>query len=263
MNLSRCSVVLRPRTVAEMLDLTCRLTFTETGWNNVKLGLVVLLPAFAATVAAYYFVTLHWAWFWLAALVFAGFLEAPFTLTLSRFLFGDHLTIGQSLKLALKRFWAFSIATIVKVLAIALSGVFLIGPFITWPNGLLINEAVLLEGASGTESWSRSKRLVQQGASGFGAAAGIVFARLTFVLGGEALGQALVSEVLQMGKPVGELFDQGVTPFALLGLFLSVPFCATMRFLYYIDTRTRADGWDIQVKLMAIQAKSRGEEALA
>lgn len=263
MNLSRCSVVLRPRTVAEMLDLACRLTFTEAGWNNVKLGLVVLLPAFVLTVVGFHFMPVHWAWFWLAALVFAGFLEASFTITLSRFLFGEHLTIGQTLRLVLNKLWAFSVATVVKFLALALSGVFIIGPFVTWPNGILVNEAVLLEGASGTESFSRSKRLVQQGASGFGAAMGIVMARLTFVLGGEAIGQAIVSEVLQMGKPVGELFENGVTPFAILGLFLSVPFCATMRFLYYIDTRTRADGWDIQVKLMAIQAKSQREAALA
>lgn len=255
MNLSRCAVVLRPRTVAELVDLACRLTFTATGWANTKLGLVVLLPTFALSVAASYLVELHWAWFWIAAVVLAGFVEAPFTILLSRFLFGEDLSIGQALRLFARRLGAFIMATIVKVLALSAGALLLVGPFVMWPNGILINEAVLLEGASGMESWGRSKRLVQQGSSGFGAAFAIAASRLTFVLGGEALGQALVDNVLQLGEPLGTLFDRGVTPFALLGLFLSVPFCATLRFLYYIDTRTRADGWDIQVKLMAIQAK--------
>jgi hypothetical protein len=34
-----------------------------------------------------------------------------------------------------------------------------------------------------------------------------------------------------------------------------------MRFLTYIDTRTRADGWDIQVKLMAVAARDAEAKA--
>ena len=64
------------------------------------------------------------------------------------------------------------------------------------------------------------------------------------------------------GKPFSKLFDKGVTPFALAGLFLAAPFTATARFLHYIDTRTRADGWDIQVKFMALVAEHEANKAL-
>ncbi len=131
-----------------------------------------------------------------------------------------------------------------------------IGVFITWPNGVLVPEACLLEGASATEAWPRSKRLVTQRASDSVAALfALMASQLGFAIGFEVLGQSLLDDILQLGHPFGEIWKEGGTPFALLGLFLAAPFAATARFLHYIDTRTRADGWDIQVKLMALLAK--------
>lgn len=261
MKLDECTLVLRPRTVGELLDLACRFTFSESAGSNARLGAAVLLPSFALGLAGRYLLEVDAVWLWLLAIPLANWLEAGFTLSLSRHLFGEKLSLAGALKLVLSRLWAFSLAILVKSFMFCLSGIFLIGPFISWPSGTLVNEAVLLEGASGSASWGRSRNLVQQSNSGFGAAASIFAARVGFVLGLEALGQSLTTDLLQLGKPFGSFYDNGFTPFALLGLLLSVPFTATVRFLFYVDTRTRADGWDIQVKLMAIQAKAHSEEA--
>jgi hypothetical protein len=68
----------------------------------------------------------------------------------------------------------------------------------------------------------------------------------------ELLCQGLVSDVLQLGKPFGSLWADRFSPFALAGLMLSYPYAATARFLLYVDARTRSDGWDIQLRFMAI-----------
>ena len=85
------------------------------------------------------------------------------------------------------------------------------------------------------------------------AAAGFVFVAEMLVTNG------LLDFVLQLGRPFGSLFDEGGSVAALLGLFLAVPYWTTVRFLSYIDLRTRRDGWDVQLRFMAIQARARSE----
>jgi len=72
------------------------------------------------------------------------------------------------------------------------------------------------------------------------------------LLAGELVGNAVVSLVLQLGSPFGSLFTNGGTPYALAGFFATVPLVAAARFLFYIDLRTRKEGWDIQLRFMAI-----------
>ena len=38
----------------------------------------------------------------------------------------------------------------------------------------------------------------------------------------------------------------------MLGALLCIPVAAAMRFLYYIDLRTRKEGWDIQLRFVAL-----------
>ena len=79
----------------------------------------------------------------------------------------------------------------------------------------------------------------------------------------ELLGQSVLDDVLLLGKPFGAVASDGGSPFAILGLLGSVPFVSTARFLQYIDTRTRADGWDVQVRFLAINARDADERRLA
>ena len=66
----------------------------------------------------------------------------------------------------------------------------------------------------------------------------------------------MVGFVLQLGHPTGELFEHGGSGFAVLGALLAVPLAAAMRFLGYIDLRTRKEGWDIQLRFVALAEQS-------
>lgn len=257
MDLTASTIVLRPRTVSEMLDLTCRLTFSRSIGSYLRLASLTLLPSYVLLLVLKYVVNLGWLEIWALALPLAVWIEGPFTIAASRILFGEQLSATAVLGLFRKRALAYTGAMLIKTfylaVGLALCGV---GMFITWPNGVLVPEASLLEGASATEAWPRSKRLVsQRGSDSVSALLTLIAAQVAFVVSCELLGQSLLSDLMQQGHPVGELLKDGGTPFALLGLFLAAPFAATARFLHYIDTRTRVDGWDIQVKFMALLAK--------
>ena len=102
-----------------------------------------------------------------------------------------------------------------------------------------------------------------RGASAFGTLLSLLATQAGFIVTAEFLGHGLVDEVLQLGKPFGSLFSNGGSPYALAGFFLSVPYVATARFLSYVDARTRADGWDVQLRFMAIAARGDATEPRA
>jgi hypothetical protein len=136
-------------------------------------------------------------------------------------------------------------------------------PF-AWVALLFVHEASLLEGAGAVQACQRASRFVKgRGAQALGLLVLLLAGQLGAVLICELLGQSLLDDVLQLGKPLGAAFEDGGSPFALAGLLASVPFVSTARFLQYIDTRTRADGWDIQVRFLAVNAKDAEERRLA
>ncbi len=257
MNLGASAIVLRPRTVAEVMDLACRFTFARSLGLYLRIAAAVLLPVYAAVIAAAYLLSLPWWAVWLIAVPLAIWLQAPFTLAASRVMFGEEPTTGSVLSSWWGRFGAYTGGLLLKALYVSLGGALCgVGAFFVAPAGTLVSEVTLLEGSSAFESWGRSRRLVNQRASdSFGALLSLLVALVAFAIGFELFGQSLVSDILQLGKPFGALFKDGFTPFAIAGVFAASPYIATARFLHYIDTRTRADGWDIQVKFMAIVGK--------
>lgn len=257
MNLGASAIVLRPRTVAEVMDLACRFTFARSLALYLRIAAAVLLPAYALVIAAAYLLKLPWWSVWLLATALAIWLQAPFTLAASRVMFGEEPTIKSVLSAFWSRFGAYTGGMLLKALYVSLGGLLCgVGALLVAPSGTLVPEVTLLEGSGATESWGRSRRLVNQRSSdSFGALFSLLVALLAFAIGFELFGQALVTDILQLGKPFGALLKDGVTPFAIAGVFAASPYLATARFLHYIDTRTRADGWDIQVKFMAIVGK--------
>jgi len=185
---------------------------------------------------------------------------APFSLAAGELLFNEpHQAQVRTLFRHLwRRLFAFVFAHLTSRLILALSSLTVVG----WPVAasalLFTHEAALLEGASGPDAMARSKRLV---ARNYAAALGTWLATslcpLVCVLMAEVLGQAVVSTTLQLGEPVGNLFVEGGSVYALAGFFLALPLVATARFLKYIDIRTRKEGWDIQLRFMSIAAVSK------
>jgi hypothetical protein len=195
----------------------------------------------------------------MVAVALGSLVQGIFTVAVGQLIFSEALTARKVLALFGRRLGSYLAMLFVSRSLLALSAVpFLLGVPLAWPRMLFVHEASLLESAGPTDSIRRASRFIAgRGSSVFLALIALLATQAGFIITGEFLGQGLVAEVLQLGKPFGALFTDGVTPYALAGFFLSVPYVATARFLHYIDSRTRSDGWDIQLRFMAVAAEEK------
>ncbi len=269
MNIDQCRVVLRPRAVSEVLDLALRVVMSTDvklyGW----LSAIVLLPCLTICLGLRYALGWEWAPVWAIAVGLACVAQGVFTVAAGRLLFAENLTVREVFSHFFGRFWSYLGALFLSRLVLGLGsiGAFLVFPvFWVWTKMAFVHEASLLEQAPPGEAIKRASRFVSaRGASTLLLIVWFVLVHAAFILIAESLGNtAIVEFVLQLGQPFGSLADGG-SPFALAGFFLSIPYIATGRFLAYIDQRTRMDGWDIQLKFMALSAREpaprAGEEA--
>lgn len=255
MRLDQAVIVLRPREPSEILDLACRFGVAHAA-PYLRLGAAVLLPCAALCLALRYALDAPWWVTWLAALALATPAQGVFSVLASRLLFSETPSTWTTLRAFGRRLPSYLGALLVSRALLAASALMLLLPLpFAWVALLFQHEASLLEQVGPFASVQRSGQLVRN-RGGFSLLLLLLVAQGSIVLGAELFGQALVDSVLQLGRPFGSLFDDGGTPYAILGLFASVPFVATARFLQYIDLRTRSDGWDVQVRFMAIAARA-------
>jgi hypothetical protein len=264
LKLDAARVVLRPRSLSEIFDLGLRFATAPAARLYAKLGVLTLLPAWGLCVAARHAFGWEWQFVWLLALALATPIQGVFTVAIGRMMFAEEVSLREVLGQYLRRLPAYLGALLLTraMIGILSLAFFLVAPpFWMWGRCAYVHEACLLEQASPVDAITRAARMIARNViSTVGlllllslAAAGFVFvAEMLLIVG-------LFDFVLQLGRPFGALFDDGGSIAALLGLFLAVPYWATVRFLAYIDLRTRRDGWDVQLRFMAIQARARAE----
>jgi hypothetical protein len=259
-NLLAARVVLRPRSLADVLDLT--IPFCLANWRLLlRLSLSSLVPAFALCLYLH-FSSMHWNWWltWGMALLLGDLLEGLYTVAFGDLMFQPSTAVrpGALWGRFARRLGHYLGALLVTRFLLSVTAATMIGmpavPFVAVPL-MFVREVVLLEGAPVFGSIGRSYRFVQrQYGSCLGLLLALVMAPALMTVGAELLGGAIVETGLQLGSPFGELFKEGGSAYALLGFFLSVPVVAAARFLKYIDVRTRKEGWDIQLRFTAIAA---------
>lgn len=120
-----------------------------------------------------------------------------------------------------------------------------------------VPEATLLEGGKTTAAFRRSTALLR---STPGRATGYLVMASAVLLAGGAGGELAYLSVRG-------LFGLSTHDFALdfdrvswafwVGLALVMPYLSAIRFLLYIDCRTRSEGWDLQVRMNALVESSR------
>jgi hypothetical protein len=254
MNLARCQVVLRARGIGEILDLASLIAFSHALGLYARLAIFALLPAYGACLALRYALGLDWVFVWLIAVPMASYCQGVFTIAAGRWLFAEGIGVGHVLKAFAARAVSFFGAWFIRWMALAFLTLMGLLPG-ALPGTLLlfVPEAALLELASPFEAQGRSSQCSRfDRGRALLMWACLALSVLAFVGLAEVLCDGLVDGILQLGEPFETLWPDGGSPYALLGLFLSAPYVATARFLMYIDGRTRGDGWDIQVKFMAI-----------
>ena len=255
MNLGRVNVTIRQRTVLECVDLALPFSFRLARRAYRALALRWLLPAFFACALARYLLAWHWVWVWLLALSLAMILQGPFTLAAGRAMFDESVDAAAVSRQFRRRLIPYSFTLLLTRSAIALGSLSIVLLPMLWVRLAHVHEVLLLEGASMKNAWSRSAGIVRfHGGSAAQMLLCILSMQFAAILVAELLGLGIFGYLLQLGSPFGILFEDGGSPYALLGLFLSVPLTSTARFLTYIDGRTRRDAWDVQVRFQGIRA---------
>jgi hypothetical protein len=256
MNLTQARIVLRPRFRLESMDLGFRYVLGEARRPFAVLALVTLVPAFLVTAGLRW--RFGWSWWviWGIALVLGSLVSGVFTVAAGRLLF--ERTVAPRAILAA---FAERLPTYVGALFIArtltLAGWMVVIPgLFAWIRYAFVAEAVLLERVPSQRALSRSAWLSRSGGDdALGVLVMLVVMTLAIVFGVEQVGFSLVEDVLALPLSSDRLLEDGGSYFAVAGYFASVPWAATSRFLAYIDGRTRQDGWDVQVRLMGLEAK--------
>jgi hypothetical protein len=264
MNLLAVRIVLRPRSLPDVLDLA--VPFCLAAWRPLgKLALGALGPL--AALAAWLRLRAGWEWpsVWLVVLPVAFFLEGLFTLALGEALFAEPASIrlGKVSGELGRRFIPYLFVHLVRQLVIVLAAsLVVLLPFV--PTVLFASESLLLERVGIGQALSRGRALARQ--HGFACFGLWVFTLVLPPLGAivaDLAGDSVLSFVLQLGRPVGYLWTDGGSGFAVLGALLAVPVVAAARFLGYIDLRTRKEGWDIQLRFRALVDQDEEERRRA
>jgi hypothetical protein len=245
-----CRIALRPRGALASLDVAVVLLQAHAG-AVARLAAVVLGPWAALAVVAWWF-ELGWA---LAALILAltPVLQAPFVAFGGRAAFGRPLGAREVLRDVTGQpaaMVALALAPLVWLVVSVGSLTLAAAPILV--AGLFLPEVLLLERQRAFPAIGRTMAL-----AGSATGAALVGALAVYglpvwgALGADLLGLALFDTVLSMGRPLGTLDEGVVTPFLVWGWLAALPLSALTRLMVYLDARTAAEGWDLQVALMA------------
>lgn len=261
MNLSEAAVVLRPRGVAEVFDLALRWTTGVGGGLYLRLGLLLALPAALGCYALRLFAEQEWVLIWAVAWALAIPMHGVFTLAASRLMFERNVTALGVLRQYGSRLTSYIPGLLMVGFINALGASILFAFPWAWARGAFVHEASLLEGQNATGAVRRSKEFVDHQ---YGRIIGMLFGSLLAVFlvatAADQTGAAVLEFGLQLGRPFGSLWEDGGSFGALLGFFGAVPYVASVRFLTYIDGRTRRDGWDIQLSFMNLVMRAESDE---
>jgi len=263
-NLLEARVALRPRSMSDVLDLAGPFCMG----NRRLMGRLVLVHAtVGAGLVALCRSKLEWSWssVWLLVAAYLLLTNGIYTLAAGELLFRrpDEIRVRALLIRFARRFPHYAVARILHLIELTLCATIVVPLPIFAARWLFFGEALLLESATPFASLGRSSRLVLfRSGPCFGLALASLCAPFLFAVAADIIGNAIVHLLLQMGQPLGSLFDNGGSGFAVVGALLSAPFVASASFLGYIDMRTRKEGWDIQLRFMALaddNAKERKE----
>jgi hypothetical protein len=262
LNLLEARVALRPRAMSDVLDLAGPFCLAN---RRLMLPLTLVVAALGGLVTLLCRLQLGWSWgpVWLVVAAYLWLSSGVYTQAAGELLFRrpQEVRLPHVIGRFARRFVPYLVARIVHLTVLVLCAVIIVPLPIFAPRLFFAGEVVLLESGSPLGSLARSSRLVLfRSLSCFGLALASLCAPFLFALAADLVGITLVEMLLQMGRPFGSLFADGGSAYAVAGALLSAPFVASASFLGYIDMRTRKEGWDIQLRFMALadaEAKNR------
>lgn len=250
-------VALRDRPFVDVLDLSFRFLRDAFG-PLAKLSLIVLPLPFAATVALGY--AAGWAWAWCFALLASFFVAAPFTVLVGQFVFERDPSVRVAVRGGIRAIPRLFVVSMVLGIAVGAGLMFFVFPAF-WIASItaFVLEALLLERSTMLGAFERSFRLAAR-APGEATLVRIAGALLLFFapIVTDQIGHIVLANVFQVSGPAA-LFDAGGSWLPVLGFWLAVPYAAVLRFLVYINVRTRTEGWDIQTAFATLTSRAEDD----
>lgn len=258
MNLLEARVALRHRTLLEVFDLALRFLFAHALPFAALVG-IVIVPCFVLDLIV--FVHGGVAWGWVLAVCLASFAQVPFTILASRLVFERDVSVESVLGASLRAFPKLFGARILQALGLLAGASFFLLPAAWIATTLLfLVEVVVLEHASVGGAFARCQRI---NAGEFGEALMtlmlLVGAHVAAVFLGDSALRTLLDEILQITPPAG-IFEHDGGVLGLLSFWLFVPFLSTARLLFYLNARTKGEGWDVQTRFAAIAVRLQAKE---
>jgi hypothetical protein len=257
-NLLEARVALRHRTLLEVFDLALRFLFAHALPFAALVG-IVIVPCFVLDLVVFMHGGVAWAW--VLAIGLASFAQVPFTILASRLVFERDVSLESVLGASLRSFPKLLGARILQALGLLAGASFFLLPAAWIATTLLfLVEVLVLEHASVGGAFARCQRL---NSGEFGEALMtlmlLVGAHVAAVFLGDSALRTLLDEILQITPPAG-IFQQDGGVLGLLSFWLFVPFVATARLLFYLNARTKGEGWDVQTRFAAIAVRLQSKE---
>lgn len=261
MNVWEARVVVRERKLAEIIDLSLRFCLVLGGSLYVKLCLWLLLPSYALCWWVLHSgVASAQIWGCVLALVLSPLLQLPFTVAAGRLMFSAEVGLAEVLRASARLLFRIVVVRLLSLLVLLGGSLIVILVPLAIARGLYLGEVVVLEGAGPILAYKRAGRLTaRRVVQSLIVWLALLLTSLAFIAVAQVLARTLGAE----GLPIEGLSDAWGAlngEAAIAGLFLSLPLVASMRFLAYIDNRTRREGWDVQVRFLEL-ARALGESA--
>lgn len=251
MNVWEARVVVRERSLAELVDLAVRFSLVLGGGLYLRLGACLLLPAYGLCWSL-----LHWGvspvWVGLLGVALFSLLQLPFTVAAGRLMFSADVSPGLVVSSSARLLFRMLIARCLALLLVAGGTLIVIVAPLVVARALFMGEIIVLEGASAMGAYRRATRFSSgRVPESFGVWLALLVTSGAFIAVCQIFASALAAEGLPI-EALPSVWDGLNWQAGLAGLFLSAPLVATLRFLAYIDNRTRREGWDIQVRFLEL-----------
>ena len=176
-------------------------------------------------------------------------------------MFSAQVSLGEVLRSSLGLLFRGSLARCLALLLIAGGTSLVVIAPLAIARALYLGEVVVLEGASARAAYRRTIRVTSgRVAETFGVWLALVVVSAAFIALAHIFASALSAEGLEI-EALATVWANLNWEAGIAGLFLSAPLVSTLRFLAYIDNRTRREGWDIQVRFLELgRALNEGAE---
>jgi hypothetical protein len=180
------------------------------------------------------------------------------TYAISERYLGNDVTIGESLRLALSRFWTLSVAQITATIRVMFGFLLLIVPGILWLLSYsLVVPAILVENQKATPSLSRSRDLVK----GHRGKVFCVLFVINLLQGIALLGVSMISGMIfNIESGAGAVLNSAIIN--LVSIFVT-PLGIVATILLYYDMRIRKEGFDLEMLSRAITVSTETVAAAA